>query len=233
MKVGICFYGQPRKYKQVLSQWNQIISELNADIFIHTWHGQDRGRADININELIRDFLPKEIQVSNQHRLVDLIPEDAKYENQSYHTINQSYSITESFQLLKNYSKNFNKEYDVIVRSRFDITLHDIVNFIQFIKNNIESDKLYVAANHWEYSPIFDDNIMIAKDTKLIDISTDYFNSTVEFINTNKIIPGGEHNIFRYINTIGMIDNITKVNSLNFNLIPLPFNEIILNQNEK
>jgi len=53
MNIAICFYGQPRKYKQVLSQWKKIISELNADVFIHTWYGQDRGRVDIDINELI------------------------------------------------------------------------------------------------------------------------------------------------------------------------------------
>jgi hypothetical protein len=34
MKIAICFYGQPRRYKQVLDQWYKIITELNADIFI-------------------------------------------------------------------------------------------------------------------------------------------------------------------------------------------------------
>lgn len=233
MNVAICFYGQPRRYKQVLSQWNKIISELNADIFIHTWYGQDRGRVDIDVNELIKDFSPKEIEVSSPHRFIDLIPKDANYENQSYHGMNQAYTINKVIQLLESYSYNFNKKYDVVIKSRFDITLLDVDMFIEFVKNKIEEKKLYVAANHWIGSDMFDDNIMVGTTESITNMSNRYFKYTVDFINTTKIIPGGEQNIFRYINYIGELQNITKIDSINFKLIPLPFNEIILNQNEK
>jgi hypothetical protein len=219
MKVAICFYGQPRRYKQVLEQWNKVISELGADVFIHTWYGQDRGRVDIDVNELINDFSPKEIEVSSPHRFIDLIPKDANYENQSYHGMNQAYTI--------------NKVYDVVIKSRFDITLLDVDMFIEFVKNKIEEKKLYVAANHWIGSDMFDDNIMVGTTESITNMSNRYFKYTIDFINTTKIIPGGEQNVFRYINHIGELQNITKIDSVNFKLIPLPFNEIILNQNEK
>jgi len=233
MKVAICFCGQPRWYKQVLPQWNKVISELNADTFIHTWYGQDRGRADININELIEDFLPKEIEVSNPHKFVELIPKEAKYENQSYHTMNQSYSINRCIELFKNYSINMQKEYDVLIRCRFDITLHDVDSFIKFVKNQIKNDTLYVAGNHWQGSTMFDDNIIVGKTNIIQNISIGYFNYTIQFINNTKIIPGGEQNIFRWSVDTDMIDKILKVDGLNFSLIPLPFNQIILNQNEE
>jgi hypothetical protein len=233
MKVAICFYGQPRKYKQVLEQWKRIISELNADVFIHTWYGQDRGRADINVNELIEDFSPKEIEISNPHKFIELIPEDSKYENQSYHGMNQAYTISRCLGLINEYSKNLQKEYDIIIKSRMDITIENVDEFIRFIKSGVEDNKLYVAANHWQGSNMFDDNLMAGKSSLIKDISINYFNYTIQFIKETKVIPGGEQNIFRWIVGIGMIDNIQKVNGLNFSLIPLPFNEIILNQNEK
>jgi hypothetical protein len=233
MKIAICFYGQPRRYKTVLEQWNRIISELDADVFIHTWYGQDRGRVDINVNELIEDFSPKEIEVSNPHKFIELIPEDSKYENQSYHGMNQAYTISRCLGLINDYSINLQKEYDIIIKSRMDITIENVDEFIKFIKSGIEDNKLYVAANHWQGSNMFDDNIMAGKSSLIKDISINYFNYTIQFIKETKIIPGGEQNIFRWIVGIGMIDNIQKVGGLNFSLIPLPFNEIILNQNEK
>jgi hypothetical protein len=233
MRVAICFYGQPRRYKQVLDQWNKIISELNADVFIHTWYGRDRGRVDININELIEDFSPKEIEISTPHKFIELISKEAKYENQSYHAMNQAYSISKSIKLFKTYSDNFQKQYDIIIKCRFDITIHNIDFFIKFVKNQIKDVKLYVAANHWQDSTMFDDNIMVSKTNIMTSISMNYFDYTIEFINKTNIIPGGEQNIFRWIVDTGMIDKITKVDGLNFSLIPLPFNEIILNQNEE
>jgi hypothetical protein len=233
MRVAICFYGQPRRYKQVLPQWNKIISELSADVFIHTWYGKDRGRVDINVNELIEDFSPKEIEVSTPHKFVELISKEAKYESQSFHAMNQSYSINKSLKLFKNYSDNFQKEYDIIIKCRFDITIHDVDSFIEFVKNEIKDVTLYVAANHWQGSTMFDDNIMVGKTNIMTDISMNYFDYTIDFINKTNIIPGGEQNIYRWAVETDMIDKITKVDGLNFSLIPLPFNEIILNQNEE
>ena len=92
---------------------------------------------------------------------------------------------------------------------------------------------LYVAGNHWQGSTMFGDNLMVGKSNLIKDISLNYFNYTIDFIRKTKIIPGGEQNIFRWIEGIGMLDKIQKVNELDFSLIPLPFNEIILNQNEK
>ena len=58
-KVAICFYGQPRFYKQVLPIWHKIIKELDADVFLHTWYGQERTKNYVDVNELITDFQPK------------------------------------------------------------------------------------------------------------------------------------------------------------------------------
>ena len=80
---------------------------------------------------------------------------------------------------------------------------------------------------------MFDDNIMVGKLNIMTSVSINYFDYTIDFINKTYIIPGGEQNIFRWIVDTGMIDKITKVDGLNFSLIPLPFNEIILNQNEE
>ena len=219
MKVAICFYGQPRKYKEVLSQWEVLISELNVDVFIHTWHGQDRGKNQIDVNELIKDFNPKEIKVSNPHKFIELIPTDFIYENQSYHAINQSYSISNCFKIMNNYSNSFNIQYDLIIKCRMDINLHNIINVIEFIKSQNKNNNLYVAGNHWQHHMEFDDNIMIGNKELMNQISLNFFDYTIDIIKKTKLIPGGEQNIFRYV-----IQNQLLTYSKG--------EELILNQNE-
>lgn len=233
MKVAICFYGQPRKYKKVLEQWQLIINEINADVFIHTWYGQDRGKSKIDINELISDFNPKEILVSNPHKFIKLIPEEATYENQSYHAMQQSYSITKSFEICDKYSKEFNIKYDVIVKCRMDINLKNLFSFIDLLQSNVKTNDLFVASNHWKNHLEFDDNIMVGKFDIMNNVYSNFYQYTIDVINKTKIIPGGEQNIFRYICARNFINNIKKIEPLDFDLLVYEKNEeIILNQNK-
>jgi hypothetical protein len=232
MRVAICFYGQPRFYKQVLPIWQKVIKELKADVFIHTWHGQDRASLITNIDELIADLNPKEIKISQPHRFLDLIPEDSKFESQSYHGMQQAYTLSNSFKILDEYDKSMGFKYDIIVRCRMDIELHYPELFVEFIKTAVEDNKLYVCSNHWAGSDMFDDNIMVGTSSTIKNMFLQYFGYTIEIINNTKIIPGGEQNIFRYVEHKNLLKNIVKTNGLDFNLLYIPVEQLILNQNE-
>ena len=233
MKVALCLYGQPRSYKKVLHKWKHVIQELNCDVFIHTWSGIDRAKNNIDINELISDFSPTEIKVSKPHKFMSLVNGSPKYENQSYHSMNQAFSISESLELLNSHIDSFKLNYDVVIRSRFDIDLLDIDSFIEFIKNDVNTEYLYVANNHWKGSPIFDDNIMVGSESLMYLGSVGYFNYTIQYINKNNMIPGGEQNLYRWIESIDLGKSINRVDNLNFNLVPMNTTEMILNQNEE
>jgi hypothetical protein len=232
MRIAICFYGQPRFYKQVLPIWQKVIKKLEADVFIHTWYGQDRASSITNIDELITDLNPKEIKISQPHRFLDLIPEDCKFESQSYHGMQQAYTLSNSFKILSEYEKNMNIEYDVIIRCRMDIQLHYPDLFIEFINTPVSTNQLYVCSNHWAGSEMFDDNIMVGTGSTIKNIFLQYFDYTIEVINDTKIIPGGEQNIFRYIQHKNLLENTIKTNALDFNLLYIPAEQLILNQNE-
>jgi hypothetical protein len=232
MRIAICFYGQPRFYKQVLPIWQKVIKELEADVFIHTWYGQDRASSLTNIDELITDLNPKEINVSQPHRFLDLIPENSKFESQSYHGIQQAYTLSNSFKILDEYEKNMGFKYDIIVRCRMDIELHYPELFVEFIKNGVDETQLYVCNNHWTGTEMFDDNIMVGTGSIIKDIFLQYFDYTIAIINHTHIIPGGEQNIFKYIQYKNLLENIIKTKELNFNLLYIPADQLILNQND-
>jgi len=233
MRIAICFYGQPRKYKKVLDQWQKIIKELNADVFIQTWYGEDRGRNFIDINALIEDFQPKEIKVSNPHRFIDLIPTDSTYETQSYHAMQQAYAVTSCFQTIAIFSEELKTDYDLIIKVRMDIELHNVDMFIDFIKSNKDANLLYAAGNHWQRDIKFDDNIMVGTANAMKSIYIDFFKYTIDYIKNTKIIPGGETNHFNWFEFLNITKNVVKVEPLNFSLIPYKLEEIILNENEK
>lgn len=232
MRVAICFYGQPRKYKKVLPIWQKVIKELEADVFIHTWCGQDRSSSVTNVDELISDLNPKEIKISQPHKFLDLIPKDSTFENQSFHGMQQAYTISNSVKLLNEYELNTDTQYDVIIRCRMDIELHDIDSFVEFIKNGVEDNRLYVCGNHWVGAVMFDDNIMVGTGSTIKSMFLQYFEYTIAIINHTKIIPGGEQNIFRYIQFRNVLENVVKTNVLNFNLLYIPAEQLILNQND-
>ena len=205
---------------------------MEADVFIHTWYGQDRASSVTNIDELINDLNPKEIKISQPHRLLDLVSEASKFENQSFHGIQQAYTISNSISLLNEYEVNTNTQYDVIIRCRMDIELHNPDLFVEFIKNGIEENGLYVCSNHWEGHTMFDDNIMVGTGSIIKNMFLQYFEYTIAIINHTKIIPGGEQNIFRYIQYRNLLGNIVKTDTLNFNLLYIPTEQLILNQND-
>jgi hypothetical protein len=145
----------------------------------------------------------------------------------------QAYSIANSFKILNEYSNNFNVNYDIIIKCRMDIDLKNIMQFIELMQSGIRGNDLYVAGNHWQYNLEFDDNIMVGKFDMMNEIYVKFFEYTINIINETKIIPGGEQNIFKYINKLNLINNVKKVQNLNFDLLTYKKNEeIILNQNE-
>jgi hypothetical protein len=231
MKIAFLLYGQPRYYKNVLQQWKDLFNEFDSDIFYHTWYGLERNSVITNINEIIEDLNPKEIHISQQHKLIDLIPSDAKFENQSYHGLQQAYSISHSAKILRDYKWFFDQNYDFIVRCRLDIKFHNLDNLITFLKSDFDKKNFYVAANHWPDNQVFDDNIIISSPENILSISEQYFLYTIDFINKTKIIPGGENNLHRFFDHKNLRQYLIRENSLNFDLLHIPEKDLIINQN--
>ncbi len=229
MKVALVLSGQPRQYD--ISKWKHLMNELNTDVFIHTWYGKDRESDITNINKVIEDFQPKEMSVSNPHKFVDVIPSDSYYATTSYHTINLSYSMSNAIINMMQYSNIFNKPYDVVIRSRFDLSLFDVDKAITAIKMYGNSEFLYVASNHWQGHIQFDDNIMFG-NFKNISYFSNYYGSVIEEIYKTKQIQSGEHSMFQFVNKSGLLQNIKRISELDFNLIRIPGPKFILNQNE-
>ena len=128
MKVAISFHGQPRFYKEMAPQWRRIIDALNADVYIHTWWGEDM------IGERYGCAPHAEKHLHDEHMTVT--KELPSVIEELYNPISIEYTSTNSNDILKKehiyyqfYTQYRSKElvkeseinYDIIIRTRFDV----------------------------------------------------------------------------------------------------------------
>lgn len=130
MKTALCFYGQPRFYTETYDHlYKKLIALYNCDVFIHTyWNKNNVGeyypcrsinsfeKEDLLIKEdtisnLVNMYSPKKILVEWYDS--ENIPEKASNYFQYY----TQYAVKN---IKKEYEKECNFIYDMIIRTRFD-----------------------------------------------------------------------------------------------------------------
>jgi hypothetical protein len=135
MKVAISFHGQPRFYKQAFKQWKRYIDELNADVYIHTWWGEDMvgelypcaPHAKPHLHDkdmLVHENIIEEIKELYQPKGIEWdsyktfkLPEWAEKGTPKEHAVFQFYTQYRSKELVK----ESGIDYDVVIRARMDL----------------------------------------------------------------------------------------------------------------
>jgi hypothetical protein len=158
-KIAILISGHIRR-NTILTGIQKYCNNNNYDIFVHTWDniGIKGNETSLNdpivkikiINELKKYKNIKKHEIENNKNWIQSKENINNYFNLSSPEIfikSQLYSINRSYQLMEEYSKENNIEYNVIFKFRFDC---DIIKFslsqntIFNIKNN---DILFVPNN--------------------------------------------------------------------------------------
>ena len=116
MNKAISISGQQRFVKEGLrSLQKNLVDFKNYDVFIHTWKDESSNENDLLL------YKPKKILIE------DSIVFDKECHDTDTHK-SMFYSISKSLDLLLNY----NKQYDAIIRTRFDISLEDRLDISQY-----------------------------------------------------------------------------------------------------
>ena len=223
MKVAISFFGQPRFYKEAFHQWESIINKLDADVFIHTWWGEDMVgdvypcsphtglryedkliHKDI-INDLKELYKPKLIKWDSYKTFK--LPDWVKPNTPDEHATFQFYTQYSSKELVK----ESGIEYDVVIRTRIDA----IIDFE--LPLNVSPNIIYVGAPAGQKDAP-NDNLTIS------DLNT-FFKLSDTYLNLEKFSPNVEgYAMEKYLGQQLKQENISweeieGVNETNFNLI--------------
>ena len=151
MNIALCFYGQPRFYTITHKlYYSKILEEYNPDVFIHTWwskdmvgllypHAKHVGNALQEEDIIVKQNLIEELTRLYNPTLIefdDYSTNKIKQYKSNYYQYYTQYAVKE---LLKKYEIQKGIEYDLVIRTRFDLLIK------QFVPYNID-DSLWVPS---------------------------------------------------------------------------------------
>lgn len=206
MRIAICISGHVRDYKKFSQSFFEKIIEPNKhheiDVFISTWDkintgssfaSTRRGYIDdnkVDVNEIVRIYNPKLYIVEKSNDSIFERFNITNHNNNPKFVISQFYKINQVGNLLKYYIQSTGRNYDLVMKTRFDINydcIEDVdVNlpkpeittktfkFENFDSNffNVEHD--WDHYQNWVHDKIFVSNVN--NYLKFIDIFNNFEN---------------------------------------------------------
>jgi hypothetical protein len=163
MKIALCLSGQPRALDVGYSHlYREFLSKYSVDTFCHIWFDPklDGMPFSYNIiypgrNEMWRDDLDKTmLQMYNPKMYTfeqpKVFPFDSKanYEMSKSNNCSMFYSIQRSNDLKIEYERLHNFKYDLVIRSRTDITIANC----KLDLNTLDTRKIYTSTTHQRFS---------------------------------------------------------------------------------
>ena len=240
MKIALCFYGyfgdtnmtykRPNrlngyKLKDLKKEWGVnhfnkfVIQNYDIDIFIHTWDNI----KDEDHKYMMESYKPKKILIENQNTVnvaknMDRLKIGWSKQTQSHRLWMLWYTRSKSVDLMLEYQKENNFEYDLVMTSGFEILFFKPIEFTKLNRNFLytshENETQKWRDYYKEHDMLYDGwyitnpkNLKLFTDWKTIE---KYFEQIIlkgEIVNNHKV-------------TYAAIKNCNLQNKLNFYLYP-------------
>lgn len=186
MKKAISFSGQSRFVKEGYETLKRNLQDFSSyDVFIHTWSG--------DLNKDCQLYKPKKILIEPQKYVMPSIVKE--YTNAHFIHFSMFYSMKESLKLKSEYEKENNFKYDLVIRTRFDISLEDPLQPEQYNLNQ----KIYspdVCGNPAVISDWFN-----FSNSSTIDVYGEIYDNILKFHKQGVMITSGEELITHMLKT--------------------------------
>lgn len=186
MKKAISFSGQCRFVKEGIESLKRNLHDFeNYDIFIHAWDGPLAKDCEI--------YKPKKLKIEPQKNVIPNIVKE--YTPAHFVHFSMFYTMKESLDLKSEYEKEHGFKYDLVIRTRFDISL-----------------ETYISPEHYNlsagvYSPDVCVNPAVISDwfnfsdSKTIDLYKNIYGNIVNYHKQGVMITSGEELITHMLKT--------------------------------
>lgn len=190
MRIAVCISGQPRTWftakENILSYFD--LKEHQVDFFIHTWDKNSfREETDVNWVRTYDQVDSSEFEGIKEYFKPKLMEVEV-YDDVNFKSIWSSlfYSFMKSVWLKRKYELEHDFEYDIVVKTRFDVNFHmEGINELNRPLNKFYVHKVdplvgYTANKHIPkfdtefYSSMFDD-VFFYGDSKTMDIISNIY----------------------------------------------------------
>jgi|TARA_R110000796_G_C14485464_1_gene427162 hypothetical protein len=200
MKIAICISGQPRNYEKgylELKKW--FLDKYDCDVYIHTWkddlpmeagHKFAKERqyefTDKDYNNIVELYKPKTWDFQNTIPFDTTNIKGAHLNYKLNSLLSASYSIHACYNLVRDWEL----EYDLIIRTRFDLEFTDYISpeclFLKDLslldpnKLNVFEYPLTNEGDQTRHSEI--DDLFAVSSPKIAGIYADYFTYALSYI---------------------------------------------------
>lgn len=213
MKVALLLTGLPRKVKEGYEKtWKSIIQNYNTDIYLHCW--KDENWEDVNIIY----SNAKSIQIQEPFKFtkykigIRLPHSDKSRPIPEYDVMSCFRQLPMFYSWQAGYAPLYDSmiDYDVIIRSRYDLG----------IKNTIKLEELNLSnINHSSGGNFFDDNICITNKINSDILFLNIFSNVIKYSRESGILNNAEHTWTLILEKSGLKNIAIKTNLLSFNLL--------------
>jgi hypothetical protein len=165
-KVAICLSGQIRTGIPAYKSFEKFFSDLDADVFFHTWQDLKKEPKVIDL------YKPKKYSVQMP------FPKDSKTNSDGMGSWgNMLYSMMMANELKKQYEIENDFRYDLVIKSRFDLVFP---SHYKFPTESIMPRTIYCSGgnngiNHTDYESHGISDIIFWGDSESMDIATNVF----------------------------------------------------------
>ena len=172
-KLALCLSGQPRSYFDAYQYVKKnLLDCFDVDVFAHAWKSPNHLNQLKIYEEITAIYSPLFLLFDKP--LSEDINQDMRVANAS-HPANFCTSMFYSIQKADHFrivaETTFNKKYDFVIRSRFDLALNTVIDFTK-----LEKGKIYVSKDGDGPHPLLNDQFAIADpDTMNVYSSTYLF----------------------------------------------------------
>ena len=139
MKIALCLSGQPRCVKEGYEYYKKnLLDHYDVDVFCHVWDtaGAEHIAAYKPVTLMIEK--PPTNDLSKYTRVPPPQP-NWKVKDPALSTWAQFYSLNKANTLKIKYEREFGRNFDWVIRSRFDFALNTEIPF-----EDLDNSKLYI-----------------------------------------------------------------------------------------
>lgn len=186
MKVALLLTGLPRKVNEGYQQtWKHIIDNYDTDVYLHAWKDEEW----VKINEIY--YNAKSVQVQEPFKFTKY-KKDIKLPHSDKSRPLPQYDVMSCFRQLPmfyswqmGYRPLYDSmiDYDVVIRSRYDLGMRYKINLNHYNMNNI---------NHSDGGIFFDDNLCITNKENSDKLFKNIFDDVINYARQNGVLNSAE-----------------------------------------
>lgn len=213
MKVAIILSGLARKVQEGYDNyWNRIIQNYDTDLYLHCWKDEEWEM----VSQVYEN--PKKLIIEEPFSFAKYRDGITADDNNTRPT--QPYDVAGNFRGLPmfwSWQKMANEiegEYDLIIRSRYDLSWNKPPNL-----ESLDGGKLNICKKHWGGRDIPDDNLMVTNQHNFHKFFNTCFDDLILYLKDKKHLHFQEKNLLLQLREKGMDGLLNKTDILDFNLL--------------